>query len=174
MTEDLWQDYLRGVADLTRLEAERQHRYTAADAEHTRAANRFATEQGAVERQWKQLAEQAARSKAVGDELMRRYHLSAAPVEPQVTREGAGPALAEAERTITWCTQATRWVSSYEQRAREFAATAAADALPAAPAPPVPVPESKGRSGCGAGAAAMLLTLLVVPVAVVLRVLGVI
>mgnify|MGYP001316372877 CR=1 FL=1 len=104
---------------------------------------------------------------------MGRYHL-AAVAPPEVTREGAGRALAEAERTVTWCMQAARWVSSYEQRARQFAAAPVAQAAPLAPAPPPPVPQPKAKSGCGVGAAAMLLSFVAAPAVLVLKLMGVI
>lgn len=171
MADRLWRSYLDAIDSLTGLEDERQRRYRAADEEHTRAANRFANEQGAVERQWRQLADQATRSKATGDELMRRFRLTAAAA-PEFTRESAGPALAEADRTITWCTQAAHWVAGYQQRAREHPAAPAPEPAPPTPAPAPPQP--KAKAGCGAGAAAMLVALLAAPTIAVLKLIGVI
>lgn len=171
MTDDLWQRYLDSMGSLTRVESERQRRYAAADEEHTRRANRFTAEVGAVERQWKQMSDQAARSKATGDALMRRFRLTAAD-QPQLTREGAGAALADAEKTITWCSQAARWVSSYQQRARDLEASLPAGATIGQPVPPSPDPAPAGKPGCGPGAAAMLLTLVGASVLTVLKATG--
>lgn len=169
MTDRLWQEYLAAVNDLTGLETEVQRRYAAADAEHQRAGSRLGEQQQAVEKQWKQVSEQAARVRATGDELLRRFRLT--PGEPSpVDAQNARAALAEAESTITWCTQASRWVSSYQERTRQ-AAAAPAPPRPAAPVPTPPAPPASKKSGC-APAAAVLVAVVGSAATLVLKLVG--
>lgn len=153
---DEWEQYLGAMADLVGLDSERQRRYAAADADFNNRANSFASETSVVEREWKQLSEQASRVQGNGNELMRRYRLPADSAS-DVTRDNAAAVLAEAEKTVSWCAQAERWIQAYQQRIRDTQASSPAPAPPTVTAtPPAPPPAAK-KSGCGVHALLMVL-----------------